>query len=102
MAGFWRGSLSLRCRDLLRLLLRHVPLWPEAGKAAEPVALMHGKGGSGMGFDIVAVRAQFPYLDQRVYLNTASTGVARNGAGRAAGIFFDEMYSKGFDGGAQW
>lgn len=55
-----------------------------------------------MGFDIVAVRAQFPYLDQRVYLNTASTGIARNGAGRAAGIFFDEMYSKGFDGGAQW
>jgi cysteine desulfurase/selenocysteine lyase len=55
-----------------------------------------------MGFDIGAVREQFPYLDQRVYLNTASTGISRREAGRAAASFFDDMYSRGYDAGPQW
>ncbi|TKT81032.1 aminotransferase class V-fold PLP-dependent enzyme [Aquamicrobium sp. LC103] len=55
-----------------------------------------------MSFDVEGVRQQFPYLDQRVYLNTASTGISRRDAGQAAGRFFDEMYSKGFDGRDLW
>jgi selenocysteine lyase/cysteine desulfurase len=53
-------------------------------------------------FDTEAVRSDFPYLDQRVYLNTASTGVARKGLGQASAQFFDEMYSRGFDGRDLW
>jgi len=57
---------------------------------------------AGMGFDIERVRADFPYLDERIYLNTASTGVARRGAGQGVARFFDDMYSRGFDGRDRW
>ncbi|MEO3997511.1 aminotransferase class V-fold PLP-dependent enzyme [Mesorhizobium sp. CAU 1732] len=55
-----------------------------------------------MSLDIARVREQFPYLDQRIYLNTASTGISRRDAGAAAARFFDDMYSKGFDGRDLW
>ena len=55
-----------------------------------------------MGFDIERVRADFPYLDERIYLNTASTGIARRGAGQGVARFFDDMYSRGFDGRDLW
>jgi selenocysteine lyase/cysteine desulfurase len=56
----------------------------------------------GMSFAIERVRADFPYLNERIYLNTASTGISRRGAGTAAGRFFDDMYSRGFDGRDLW
>ncbi len=55
-----------------------------------------------MSFDIDSVRAEFPHLDARIYLNTASTGIARRGAGAAAARFYDDMYSRGFDGRDLW
>lgn len=55
-----------------------------------------------MALDPQAVRRQFPHLDRRLYLNTASTGIGRLGAGQDAARFFEEMYSRGYDGAADW
>ncbi|MEO3388137.1 aminotransferase class V-fold PLP-dependent enzyme [Mesorhizobium sp. CAU 1741] len=55
-----------------------------------------------MDLDARAVRADFPYLDERIYLNTASTGIAHRGTGKATARFFDDMYSRGFDGKDRW
>lgn len=55
-----------------------------------------------MTLDTAAIRRDFPYLGQRLYLNTASAGIARRGAGQASARFFDEMYSRGYDGREDW
>ena len=55
-----------------------------------------------MTFDHEAVRAAFPYVEKRLYLNTASAGIGWRGAGRAPARFFDEIYNRGFDGGEDW
>ena len=55
-----------------------------------------------MAFDPAAVRRDLPYLDRRLYLNTASTGISHRLAGKATARFFDEMYARGYDGAADW
>jgi cysteine desulfurase/selenocysteine lyase len=55
-----------------------------------------------MEFDYQKVRADFPHLDQRLYLNTASAGLAWKGAGKAAARFFETMYNRGYDGREDW
>lgn len=55
-----------------------------------------------MAFDPAAVRRDFPYLDRRLYLNTASTGISHRLAGRATASFFEDMYARGYDGAADW
>jgi len=55
-----------------------------------------------MALDPVAMRRDFPYLDQRLYLNTASTGIGRLGSGQDVARFFEKMYSRGYDGAAEW
>lgn len=55
-----------------------------------------------MTFDAAAIRRDFPYLDERLYLNTASTGIAPRGTGNAPARFFDDMYSRGYDGRDDW
>lgn len=55
-----------------------------------------------MTLDPAAIRKDFPHLDRRLYLNTASTGVAWRGAGYAAARFYDDMYARGYDGRDDW
>ncbi|MDQ0323221.1 selenocysteine lyase/cysteine desulfurase [Pararhizobium capsulatum DSM 1112] len=52
--------------------------------------------------DIDAVRSDFPYLRQRVYLNTAATGIMPLGAGEAVGRRLDSMFSRGYDAAEEW
>lgn len=55
-----------------------------------------------MVLDPAQVRRDFPYLDHRLYLNTASTGLAHGGTGRATAGFYEEMYARGYDAAADW
>ncbi len=47
-------------------------------------------------------RALFPYLEQRVYLDTAAAGLSWQGQGAAAAQFYDAVKSQGYDGRPQW
>ncbi len=49
-----------------------------------------------------SVRAAFPYLADRVYLDTAAVGLSWDGQGRAAGHFYDAIESRGYDARAAW
>jgi len=53
-------------------------------------------------FEIEKIRADFPYLETCLYLNTAATGVAWKGAGAAAAAFYDRMAARGYDGRDDW
>lgn len=48
------------------------------------------------------IRADFPYLDECVYLNTAAAGVSWKGQGAAAARFHDDVKHQGFNGMARW
>jgi cysteine desulfurase / selenocysteine lyase len=49
-----------------------------------------------------ALRAPFPYLEERVYLDTAAAGLCWQGHGQACARFFDEVKSRGFDARPEW
>jgi cysteine desulfurase/selenocysteine lyase len=51
--------------------------------------------------DVARIREAFPYLAQRVYLNTASVGLSWAGAGSAAAEFYD-VKAQGTAGMAAW
>ncbi|NGN45291.1 aminotransferase class V-fold PLP-dependent enzyme [Mesorhizobium sp. CGMCC 1.15528] len=55
-----------------------------------------------MTIDIDKILRDFPYLDEVLYLNTASTGISWRGQGAAAARFYDGMQSRGFDGRDDW
>lgn len=44
----------------------------------------------------------FPYLDQRVYLDTAAAGLCWKGHGAAVARFYDEVKSRGYDARPEW
>jgi selenocysteine lyase/cysteine desulfurase len=48
------------------------------------------------------LRAAFPHLSRRVYLDTAAVGLAFEGQGAAVARFFDAMKSQGWDARPQW
>lgn len=55
-----------------------------------------------MMIDIETVRSNFPYLDDVLYLNTASAGLTHGGVGRASAIYYDRIQSRGYDGREDW
>jgi selenocysteine lyase/cysteine desulfurase len=52
--------------------------------------------------DIDAARSAFPYLRERIYLNTAATGILPRGIGETAGRKLDGMFSRGYDAAEHW
>jgi cysteine desulfurase / selenocysteine lyase len=48
------------------------------------------------------LRAPFPYLRERIYLDTAAAGLAWQGHGGAVARFFDEVKSRGIDARPEW
>ncbi len=52
--------------------------------------------------DMAALRAPFPYLNERVYLDTAAAGLCWQGQGAAVGHFYEAIKSRGYDAAAQW
>ena len=52
--------------------------------------------------DLAALRAPFPYLNERVYLDTAAAGLCWQGHGAAVSRFFDTVKSRGYDAAPQW
>ncbi len=48
------------------------------------------------------LRKDFPYLDECVYLNTASAGLAWRGQGAAAAAFYDVAKARGINGMTLW
>jgi len=48
------------------------------------------------------VRALFPYVQDRVYLDTAAAGLTWKGHGEAVARFFDEVKCRGFDARPEW
>jgi cysteine desulfurase/selenocysteine lyase len=55
-----------------------------------------------MTIDIEKVRQDFPYLNEVLYLNTASAGLSHAGLGRAAAAFYGRMQARGYDGREEW
>lgn len=55
-----------------------------------------------MTIDIEKVRQDFPYLNEVLYLNTASAGLGHARSGRAAAAFYEQMLSRGYDGREDW
>lgn len=49
-----------------------------------------------------ALRAPFPYLRERVYLDTAAAGLVWTGHGGAVSRFYDEVKDRGIDARPQW
>jgi cysteine desulfurase/selenocysteine lyase len=49
-----------------------------------------------------AVRALFPYLAQRVYLDTAAAGLCWEGHGAAVARFYDKVKNRGYDARPEW
>ena len=49
-----------------------------------------------------AVRALFPYLARRVYLDTAAAGLCWEGHGAAVARFYDEVKNRGYDARPEW
>jgi selenocysteine lyase/cysteine desulfurase len=49
-----------------------------------------------------ALRAPFPYLEQRVYLDTAAAGLCWQGHGAAVARFYDAIKSRGYDARPEW
>lgn len=47
-------------------------------------------------------RALFPYLERRVYLDTAAAGLCWQGHGAAVARFFDDVKSRGYDARPEW
>jgi selenocysteine lyase/cysteine desulfurase len=49
-----------------------------------------------------AIRADFPYASECVYLNTAAAGLSWTGQGAAAARFYDDAKRRGYNGMDQW
>jgi cysteine desulfurase/selenocysteine lyase len=49
-----------------------------------------------------ALRAPFPYLGERAYLDTAAAGLTWHGHGSAAARFYDDVKCRGFDARPAW
>lgn len=52
--------------------------------------------------EVAAIRDGFPWLSQRVYLDTGATGLPVPGAGAAAARVYDRLMAQGYDCGDQW
>lgn len=52
--------------------------------------------------DVQSLRDPFPYLRERVYLDTAAAGLCWRGHGAAVARFFDEVKSRGYDARPEW
>jgi cysteine desulfurase/selenocysteine lyase len=48
------------------------------------------------------LRAPFPYLRERIYLDTAAAGLTWQGHGSAVARFYDEVKSRGMDARPEW
>lgn len=55
-----------------------------------------------MPIDPQALRDAFPYLGERVYLDTAAAGLTWRGHGAAVARFYDEVKSRGIDARPEW
>ncbi|VWX62926.1 Selenocysteine lyase/Cysteine desulfurase [Burkholderiales bacterium 8X] len=47
-------------------------------------------------------RGLFPYLDERVYLDTAAAGLCWKGHGEAVARFYDDVKNRGYDARPEW
>ena len=52
--------------------------------------------------DTQRLRAPFPYLRERIYLDTAAAGLTWQGHGSAVARFYDEVKSRGMDARPEW
>lgn len=52
--------------------------------------------------DLDLWRESFPYLRQRVYLDTAAAGLCWRGHGEAVARFYDEVKNRGYDARPEW
>jgi len=52
--------------------------------------------------DLDALRAPFPYLRERVYLDTAAAGLCWRGHGEAVARFYDKVKNRGYDARPEW
>jgi cysteine desulfurase/selenocysteine lyase len=52
--------------------------------------------------DPAALRAPFPHLQERVYLDTAAAGLCWSGHGAAVARFYDEVKNRGYDARPEW
>jgi selenocysteine lyase/cysteine desulfurase len=50
----------------------------------------------------VEARALFPYLEQRIYLDTAAAGLCWKGHGAAVARFYDDVKCRGYDARPEW
>ncbi|MGJ7506061.1 aminotransferase class V-fold PLP-dependent enzyme [Variovorax sp. GT1P44] len=48
------------------------------------------------------MRELFPYLDERVYLDTAAAGLCWKGHGAAVAHFYEDVKSRGYDARPEW
>jgi selenocysteine lyase/cysteine desulfurase len=48
------------------------------------------------------IRTLFPYLDERIYLDTAAAGLCWQGHGAAVARFYDEVKNRGYDARPEW
>ena len=48
------------------------------------------------------IRALFPYLAQRIYLDTAAAGICWQGHGAAVARFYEEVKNRGYDARPEW
>jgi cysteine desulfurase / selenocysteine lyase len=52
--------------------------------------------------DLAAWREPFPYLRERIYLDTAAAGLTWRGHGAAVARFYDDVKSRGYDARPEW
>ncbi len=52
--------------------------------------------------ELAAWREPFPYLRERVYLDTAAAGLTWQGHGAAVARFYDDVKSRGYDARPEW
>lgn len=51
---------------------------------------------------LASIRAEFPYLHGRAYLNSGGAGLAWSGQSAAAAVYYDDVASMGADGQGLW
>ena len=55
-----------------------------------------------VGTDLNALRDAFPYLRERIYLDTAAAGICWRGHGLAVARFYDDVKCRGYDARPEW